>query len=85
MFAHGKAAEYLRAQLDRGSEVNAWHEQHAGDAVHLRGCDWDQAFLSVWRPSETVGQGTSDQTLAFHPVTRPQPLLGLEAITNHAQ
>ncbi len=75
MFAHGKAAEYLRAQLDLESEANAWHRQHAGDASHLRDCDWERAFLSVWRPSGTVAQETSDQTLVSHPVTRPQPLL----------
>ena len=78
MLAYGRVAEFCRAQLDLESEANAWRRQHAGDASHLRDCDWDRAFLSVWRPSDTVAQVTSDQTSVSHPVMHPQPLLAQE-------
>ncbi len=68
-----------------GWKVDARFKRHAEGALHLRDCDWGRAFPSAWRPSNTVAQGTSDQTLAFHPVTRPQPLLDQEAFTYRAQ
>ena len=45
--------------------------------------DWDQAFLSVWRPSGVVGQAMCDPIWVSRPGMPPQPLLVHEKHSQH--